>query len=317
MCSILMPTAGCLAEALILGHCIIQLIRAAYNSVFLLILQIDNFMSVKNIFLFKPNLKVYIALLIVAIAAMVALYRCSSHGMKQNLFAGSKGDTIDVAIEYSPMSLYMYDDTLGGFNYDLLNLMAKEENIDIKMHPIVNLKKTLEDLDKGLYDIVAAQIPATVEFKRRYLFSDSIYLDRQVLVQLKDSLGNCKVKSQLDLTGKTLHVADGSPAISRINNLSRELGDTISIVREKRYGQEQLFLMVASGEIDYAVINYKVAHSLSNKYPAVDISTAVSFNQLQSWALRKDAVELKDSLDIWLKKVRVTDAYKNIYSRYF
>ena len=32
----------------------------------------------------------------------------------------SSGDTIDVGIEYSPLSLYSFGDTLGGFNYDLM-----------------------------------------------------------------------------------------------------------------------------------------------------------------------------------------------------
>lgn len=262
-------------------------------------------------------MKIYLALLIAAVGAMVALYRCAGHDTGMNNQSVSGGDTLDVAIEYSPLSLYMYDDTLGGFNYDLLRLIGRREGVEIKMHPVVNLKESLEGLDKGLYDVVAAQVPVTTDLKNNYLFSDSIYLDRQVLVQLKDSLGNCSVKSQLDLAGKSLYVVDGSPVVSRINNLSREMGDTINIVTEKRYGQEQLFLMVASGEIEFAVISYKVAHSMSADYPQIDISTAVSFNQLQSWVLRKDAGALRDSLDSWLDRARNTQEYKTLYSRYF
>ena len=270
-----------------------------------------------NPVLLKPNMKVYIALLIVAVAAMVALYRCAGRGGNVGHIAGSGGDTIDVAIEYAPLSLYMYDDTLGGFNYDLLRLLEREEGLCVKMHPVVNLKESLEKLDNGVYDIVVAQVPATVEFKQRYLFSDSIYLDRQILVQLKDSVGNTKVKTQLDLAGKTLYAVGGSPAISRIHNLSRELGDTINVMPETRYGQEQLFLMVASGEIDYAVINYRIAESLSAQYPQVDISTDISFNQLQSWIMRKDDVVLCDSLNVWLRRIRKEPSYQETYSRYF
>lgn len=270
-----------------------------------------------NPVLLKPNMKVYIALLIVAVAAMVALYRCAGRGGNVGHIAGSDGDTIDVAIEYAPLSLYMYDDTLGGFNYDLLRLLEREEGLCVKMHPVVNLKESLEKLDNGVYDIVVAQVPATVEFKQRYLFSDSIYLDRQILVQLKDSVGNTKVKTQLDLAGKTLYAVGGSPAISRIHNLSRELGDTINVMPETRYGQEQLFLMVASGEIDYAVINYRIAESLSAQYPQVDISTDISFNQLQSWIMRKDDVVLCDSLNVWLRRIRKEPSYQETYSRYF
>ena len=56
---------------------------------------------------------------------------------------------------------------------------------------------------------------------------------------------------------------------------------------------------------------------MSAGYPDVDISTDVSFNQLQSWVLRKHSTALRDSLDVWLKELRQTPAYKEIYNRYF
>lgn len=258
---------------------------------------------------------VYILLLLATIGAMISLNKCSKEVTP--LHKGSSGDTIDVAIEYSPLSLYMYDDTLGGFNHDLINMIVKEAGIKIKMHPVVNLKESLDLLDKGIYDIIAAQVPMTADFKNDYIFTDSIFIDRQVLVQKKDSLGNIEIKSQLDIAGKTLHVVEASPVITRIRNFSRELGDTIHIVTEKRYGQEQLFLMVETGEIEYAVINEKLAKEMAKKFPDIDISTAVSFNQFHSWILRKDNTELRDSINSNINKLRGTVKYRNLYNRYF
>ena len=271
----------------------------------------------KNAMLLKPKMKVYVLLLIAAVGVMVALYRCSHSMNVGNTAIASGGDTIDVAVEYSPLSLYMYDDTLGGFNHDLIMLIMQRENVVIKMHPMVKLAESLELLDKGVYDIVAAQLPVTSEFRKKYLFSDSIYIDRQVLLQLKDSVGNCSVKSQLDIAGKTLHVVSGSPVVTRIKNLSREIGDSVNVIEEKRYGQEQLFLMVATGDIQYAVISQKVAKAMASDYPKVDIGTAVSFNQFQSWAFRKDDYALRDSVNNWLNHIRTTPVYTNLYNRYF
>ncbi len=258
---------------------------------------------------------VYLLLLFSAIGAMIALNKCSKPSVA--LQKGSSGDTIDVAIEYSPLSLYMYDDTLGGFNHDLINMIAKESGINIKMHPVVNLKESLELLDKGVYDIIAAQVPMTADFKDHYLFTDSIFIDRQVLVQKKDSLGNIEVKSQLDIPGKTLHIIEASPVITRIRNFSRELGDTIHIITEKRYGQEQLFLMVETGEIEFAVINEKLAKEMAKKFPDIDISTAVSFNQFHNWILKKDNTELRDTINSNINRLRGTAKYRNLYNRYF
>lgn len=269
----------------------------------------------KNPMLLKPKMTVYVGLLVVAVGMMVWLNRCSQSA--SDGFVKSQGDTLDVAIEYSPLSLYTYDDTLGGFNHDLLQLISRYKGIDIKLHPVVSLDESLRMLDEGNYDIVAAQVPATTDFKARYLSSDPIYLDRQVLVQKKDSLGNKAVRSQLDIAGKTLWVVKGSPVATRIDNLEREIGDSIIVKEEATYGQEQLLIMVATGEIDYAVVSDKIARSMISLYPQLDISTAVSFNQFQSWVLRKDNQELCDSLNSWLEQLQETEAYKQLYSRYF
>lgn len=271
----------------------------------------------KNPMLLKPKMWVYLVMLAIAVGLMVSLYRCSHGNVNNSGYGKSGGDTIDVAIEYSPLSLYMYDDTLGGFSHDLIRLIEKHEGIAVKMHPVVSLSESLKLLDDGIYDVVAAQIPATTDFKQRYLFTDSIYLDRQVLVQLKDSLGRCKVNSQLDIAGKTLHIVAGSPVATRIENFSREIGDTVRVLAEPNYGQEQLFLLVATGEIEYAVISSKVAKAMSAQYPMVDIGTSVSFNQFQSWVLRKGDNTLCDSLNHWLRDIRTTKEYKELVRRYF
>lgn len=155
----------------------------------------------KTPMLMKPKLKIYAALLVATIALMVALGRCSrQYASKEAQSSG--GDTIDVAIEYSPLSLYMYADTLGGFSHDLLNLIAKREHLHIKFHPMTSLDGSLKQLREGTVDIVAAQMPSTSDFKQQYLFTDAVAIDKQVLVQRRGKDGSVAVKSQLDLAGR-------------------------------------------------------------------------------------------------------------------
>lgn len=249
---------------------------------------------------------------------MVFLKDCGRQSSQMQLLQGvSPGDTIDVAIEYAPLSCYMYDDTLGGFNYDLLRLVAREGNLKMNFHPVVTLQKSLEGLENGRYDILAVQLPVTSDYKEEYLFTSPVYLDKQVLVQHKDSLGELKIKNQLDLANKKVHIVKGSPMESRLRNLSREIGDTIFVENESVYGPEQLFLMVATGEIEYAVINEKVAKGLLKDYPQVDAGTNISFTQFQSWILDKNNKVLNDRLDSLLIKIKKTKEYKSLYNRYF
>ena len=268
----------------------------------------------KTPMLVKPKMKIYVALLVAVVALMVTLGRCSrQYALKNAQVSG--GDTIDVAIEYAPLSLYMYDDTLGGFNHDLLNLIARRQNLHLKFHPMTSLDESLRQLRDGVVDIVAAQMPSTVDFKRKYLFTDAVMIDNQVLVQRRGKDGSLEINTQLDLAGRTVCVAKGSPVETRIANLAREIGDSIH-VRTLDYSQEQLFLLVAAGEERLAVVSDKTARSLAAGYPGVDAGTAVSFNQFQAWAIAKSNPSLQRRMNQWLREVQTSDEYKQLKKRY-
>lgn len=266
---------------------------------------------------YKVRLWVYVALLIIVVGAMYSLRRCGVYTFSDENEA-SGGDTIDVAIEYSPMSLYSYADTLGGFNYDFLREIARKHGVAVKFHPIVTLSTALDGLENGRYDLLLASMPMTAEYREKYGFSDAVYIDKQVLVQLRDSVtGNCRVKTQLDLAGDTVWVVASSPVASRIHNLSREIGDTIYVEFEPLYAAEQLLMMVAAGEIKQAVIGEQVAKSMAEEYPMIDISTNVSFSQFHSWVLRKDDTVLLDSINVWINKEKLPGgSYDELVARY-
>ena len=177
----------------------------------------------------KGNMAIYIILIIIVIASMVALKQCPGN-MRHEVQTNSVNDTINVAIEYSPLSLYTYNDTLGGFSYDFMRMVEKHSGYKFIFHPFVKLEDALKALNKHEYDMVIAQFPITKENRDKYLFSNALYLDNQVLIQQKDSLGNVPIKSQLDIANDTVYIVKGSPMRSRLENLSHEIGDTIYII---------------------------------------------------------------------------------------
>lgn len=267
--------------------------------------------------LYKGRFITYILLFLFVIVIMYMLKTCS-YKKNQTSNIPSSGDTIDVAIEYSPLSLYTYDDTLGGFNYDLIRKIATDHNLYLKFHPIVSLTDATSKLEKGLYDILIAEFPLTSEFNNKYLFTIPIYLDRQVLVQRIDSTTpNRLIKSQLDLAADSIWVVANSPITHRITNLAHEIGDTIYIISDSTYAAEQLFIMTAIGDIKQAVINEKVAKKLAKKYPYIYISTDISFTQFQSWLINKNDSVLCDSLNSWIAIIKQTEYYKLLESKYF
>lgn len=267
----------------------------------------------------KWQLALYAILLVAVIVLMVLLRNCGSDegllGAHSRVDKASGGDTIDVAIEYSPLSYYTYGDTLGGFNYEFLQLLSKTCGLHFKYHPIVSLQNGLDGLKLGTYDVLAAQFPVTRENKEHYLFTSALYLDNQVLVQRNED--GITITSQLDLAGDTVNIVKGSPMRERIMSLSREIGDTIYVVQDSVYGPEQLFLMVSTGDIKYAVINESIAKKLASSHPNVDVSQAISFTQFQSLTLDKGNIELCDQLNEAILKVKKMPQYNELLKKYF
>lgn len=262
----------------------------------------------------KGSMALYLLLLIGAVLAMVVLRNCDRFITTES---SEPVNDMVVAIEYAPLSCYTYEDTLGGFSYDLLRMVARHAGLKPVFQPMVTLSTSLEQLKKGTYRVVCAEFPVIKETKEEYVFTNPIYIDRQVLVQRKKNDGSVSVTSQLDLAQDTVWVVEGSTIRTRLLNLSHEIGDTIYVKTDKEYGAEQLFLRVASGEIKQAVMNEGVASILAKRYPNVDISTAISFSQFQSWILRKGDEAFCDSINSWLEAVKLTPEYTTLYNRYF
>lgn len=262
----------------------------------------------------RGQMILYLVLLAVVVACMVGLSLCDRPaGAIASQPSG--GDTLDIAIEYSPVTYYTYEDTLGGYNYDLLRLMSAKTGQPMKFHPVVTLEKALAGLDEGRYDVVVAQFPMTAGDTARFAFTNPVYIDQQVLVQRR---GNNAIRSQLDLAGDTVWVVKGSPMVGRIASLSREIGDTIYVHVDELYGPEQLMMMVSTGEIRYAVVNRSIARAMASRLPNLDRSVAISLSQFQSWMVAKDRHALCDSLNRWLGQVkRDTTTYLSLQRRYF
>ncbi|MDE7151454.1 MAG: transporter substrate-binding domain-containing protein [Candidatus Amulumruptor sp.] len=256
-----------------------------------------------------------LALLLVAVGAMWMLKVCShprGDGMRD---LPSGGDTIDVAIEYSPLTFYQLGDTIGGFDYDLLRTIGREGGIKFKFHPVSAISGALEGLSDGLYDIVVADAPSTAEMTDKYRFTEPAFLDRQVLVQRRDS--GAMISTALELAGKRVWVPAESPAALRLANLAAEIGDSIHVMTDSLYGSEQLVILTATGEIERAVVNERIARAMAADYPDIDISTGISFTQFQPWILRRDDGELAARIDTLLVRFKATPAYSDLHLRYF
>ncbi len=266
----------------------------------------------------RGNIFIYIALLVVAIFAMVYAYNRSHRAPEPPKPVELEQDTLRVGIQISPLGVSTASDTLGGFYYDMIRQLASDNGLAITTDGFTQISAALEKLDRNDYDLVISDIPVTQNLREEFLFTNPIYADREVLVQRRDSiLGQPPISTQSGLRGATVHISAQSPFITRLQNLSREIGDTIYIIQDREYGPEQLMVMTSIGEIDNVVVNEHVAKAIARDYPNLDISLSLSFNQFQSWAVAKRDSVLLDSLNIYIDRFKDTPAFRSLIDRYF
>ena len=266
----------------------------------------------------KSNYLQLAAYLFIAVILVIAIgiAKDCSRLQYSPLEGNSGGDTLDIALLYGPGSYYLYDDSLSGINHDIALEFSRQTLTPIKIWPISDPAKGLDNLESGAFDVLAS-IPLDNYIKNKYPVTESVFLDRMVLIQLADSITDeVSVKSSLDLRGKTVAVAPGSSGLQRIKNLSDEIGGNIEITTPADMSDELLCLQVASGSTPLAVVNERVAKAIATKYPRLKYHTNVSFTQFQVWAFNPQDSMVCNRFNEWFENFTTTPQYREILNKY-
>ena len=182
-----------------------------------------------------------------------------------------------------------------GFEYELLSHFCNANGLELEMCVNENMDSCFRLLDLCKVDMVAIGIGSNKEMKRRYLLTDPILMQKSVLVQrlpkdwnkmlTADEVENQLLRSPVDLAGKTIHLPQGSHAVMLLEHLSDQIGDTIYIVECDSLNSVDLVKAVASGQIDYTVVEDYVARMASIGLKDLDTKLNVSVEQPLCWAL--------------------------------
>ena len=227
----------------------------------------------------------------------------------------SGGDTLDIALLYGPGGYYTYGDSISGINHQIAVIFSEETLTPVNIWPISDPASGMNGLQTGAFDALAS-LPLDNYIKKRYRVSESIFLDRLVLIQMADSTGNTPINSSLDLNGKSVYVAAGSSAINRLRNLSEEIGGNIEIVEEPDMSDELITLKVVTRDYPLAVVNERVAKAMAKNYPGLKYDSSVSFTQFQVWVFNPADSLSSRKFNNWFDQFRETEKYRNIISKF-
>ena len=214
-----------------------------------------------------------------------------------------------------------------GFEYELLSQVADSMGLDFDIVLAHDLDEMFTLLNEGVGDLIAFNLTVTKQRQERVAFSEHHTLTRQVLVQRKPDnwrkmklheIGRELIRDPVDLIGDSVHVRKGSAYISRLQNLSEEIGGDIHII-EAPVGvtSEDLIKMVAEKEIEYAIADQNVALINQANYDNIDVATPVSLSQRIAWAVRKNSPELQKAINKTLKQLKSGALFNVLYNKYY
>lgn len=269
----------------------------------------------------KKQLYLYVILLAMIVVAMVVVKRHMAEPkeiVSRDLPQIKEEGVLRLAADYNSVELHASADSMAGFQYELAKEFSNFLGVEVEIYPIGDIQESLKGLDTNEFDIVARLIPVTTSLKNEYAVSVPFITSKHVLVQRKarDTADSTFIRNQLKLAGKELYIPANSSVATRLSNLMKEIGDTIYVRQHDMYQDEQLIQMVATGLIDYAVVDEHIAKKLIGNYPELDIETDISFSQLNSWITRKESVELIDSINSFIDKFKTSDKFKSLQKRY-
>lgn len=253
----------------------------------------------------KKNRIIFVSiLLIVVISCLFLIKKPNKNTFVRDFPEIKKSGELNIVTEYNSVDYYVYEDTIKGRQYKLAKYIEKQSGLKVNIFLENNMGSCISKLANNEYDIIARNIPITTEIKERLTFTEPIDKSEQVLVQRNKNNDDSTVfiSNQIELANQTVYLPEDSPAILRIKNLSEEIAEPIYIEEDKRYSAEHLLYMVAFKEIDYAVVDKSIALKNIEQFPDLNISTNITFTQLQAWGIRKNAPILLDSLNVWINE---------------
>jgi len=227
----------------------------------------------------------------------------------------------------SSTGYFIYRGQPMGYEYELLTRLASELDLRLEIKLTSDIDEAVYMLNQGEGDIIAFNMAVTSNRQQQVAFTEHHNEVKQVLVQRKPEnwhimkrheIDDILIRNPLELDGKTIHVQRNSAFVTRLENLSEEIGGNINIVQaEPGEDPEALIQKVAEGEIDYTVADEDVAMVNATYYSNIDVSTPVSFPQKIAWATRSNASDLLKTVNSWIQSMKKEADYYVIYNKYY
>jgi membrane-bound lytic murein transglycosylase F len=245
----------------------------------------------------------------------------------RDLDAIRKRGYLEALVDNNSISYFIYKGRSMGYEYELLQRLASELKVDLKIKLITGIEEAVDKLNRGEGDVIAFPLTITKERTQYVSFTDAFFTTQQVLIQKKPDHWRMlppqvvemkMLRNKVNLIRKEVYVIKGSSFKQSLENLSREIGGEIFIHEDSANAEtESLIYKVALGEIQFTVADQMIAQVNELYYPNIDIKTVISPPQPIAWAMRSNSRALKVATNQWLAKIKRRGIFQVVHNRYF
>jgi membrane-bound lytic murein transglycosylase F len=220
---------------------------------------------------------------------------------------------IRAIVDNSSTSYYIYRGRRMGYEFEMLRNLANA--LGVRLHLIVksDIQEAFYLLNQGRVDIIAMNLSISEERKKFAAFTEPLGNMGTVLVQRKRSE---PIDTLPALENKIIYIQKDAIFKSQLCSLQQNLGISFTIIEEN--GSSDHFInKVVKEEIDYTVVDKVVALVNSTYYDDLDINLEISPKADVAWAIRKNAPQLEEAVNMWIKSKEKTGYIRTLYAKYF
>lgn len=209
-----------------------------------------------------------------------------------------------------------FEDRTGktGYEYELAKAFAKSINVDLQVIVADNLQDIFRTLETNQAAFAAAGLSRTNDRERRMRFSIP-YFETNALVVYRR--GGLKPAAYEDLTQGRLMVTSTSVHAERLRQWQAEIPE-LSWSESTDTETADLLQLVASGNIDFTLINANVFQMLQAYYPSLDVAFTLPDPHQLAWAFPKNGDDsLYQAANEFLKSIENTPAMAALSERFY
>ena len=209
----------------------------------------------------------------------------------------------------TPTTYYLWRGTQLGFDYELVQLFAKQHDLALEVHVAPQHEELFAWLEEGRGDLIAAGLtPTPQRIERGLRFTQPYVTIRETFVT-----GGRAIADLAQLAGQRVVVNPDTSYAATLANLQSQADFELAF--EARQTQA-ILESVAVGDIDATLADSHRAQLAATFYPNLNLGLAFEARGL-AWAVRENQTELHGRLDEFVEQGYRGYEFNVRYNKYF